>query len=341
MSDDPDLKERASAYVTRGKQAKERWDGSTWGRALRRFVLLNGNVLAAGIAYLSLTSIAAGAVIAATVASVSVATNPTLRAAMFDYLGEAVPGLVATDDSPGLIDPDILSSSGTALATGIIGVVTLLILLNTASRYVRGLRTSLRSMLGREVASPVSGRVRDLVALVALVVIAVVGIAIQVVASGAAEWVAELVGMSVPSWVLRASAALAGVIADMLFVALALMLLGGAAWSRRLLWVVLVSALAIGVLRQFISLFVSGVTDNKVLAPFAAIFTLMIFVDYVNRVLLLTAAWLGAHHREPAGVETARPEDAPTMTVDSAVAPNRDTPVTTARATVRDRGAQA
>ena len=298
--EEPDLKERAGELVSQGKALKERWDRSSWGRAATSFTTQNGMVLSAGIAYFSLTSIAAGLVIATTLATVFVASNQDLRASMVEYLGEVVPGLIATDDTAGLIQPGSLgASAATGLSAGLVGLVSFLILINTASRYVRGLRTSLRTMLGAEVASPVKGKLRDLLALLLLVVIALVGLAIQVIASNAAEWFASLVGLSVPTWGIRVIGAVAALIADMLFAALALILLGGARWSKRLLWVVLVSAFAIGVLRQFISLLVGSVTDNPVLAPFAAVFTLLIFVDYVNRVLLLCAAWLGAHHADP------------------------------------------
>lgn len=334
--EDADLKERAEELVSQGKALKGRWDRSSWGRAATRFTTQNGMVLSAGIAYFSLTSVAAGLVIATTVATMFVASNQELRTSMVEYLGEVVPGLIATDDTAGLIDPGSLgSSTATGVSAGLVGIVSFLILINTASRYVRGLRTSLRTMLGQEVSSPVKGKLRDLLALVLLVVIAVVGLAIQIVASNAAEWFASLVGLSVPTWGIRTIGAFAALIADMLFVALAMILLGGARWSKRLLWVVLVSAFAIGVLRQAISLLVGSVTDNPVLAPFAAIFTLLIFVDYVNRVLLLCAAWLGAHHRE---ASTGR-----IVAGDAAAAPPEvregtpaDSPVTTARSTVRD-----
>ena len=332
--EEADLKEKAGALVSQGKELKGRWDRSSWGRAATRFTTQNGMVLSAGIAYFSLTSIAAGLVIATTLATVFVASNEALRTSMLEYLGESVPGLITTDETPGLIDPSTLSQGGATISAGLVGLVSFAILVNTASRYVRGLRTSLRTMLGREVSSPVKGKLRDLLALLLLVLIALVGLAIQVIASSAAEWFASLVGLEVSPWGIRLIGAGAGLIADMLFVALALVLLGGARWSRRLVWVVLVSAVAIGVLRQLISLLVGGVTASPVLAPFAAIITLMIFVDYVNRVLLLCAAWLGAattpEHEGDGSSES------PVRAHQSAAEKGRDTPVTTARAAVRD-----
>ncbi|WP_062519798.1 YihY/virulence factor BrkB family protein [Demequina silvatica] len=332
-----DVKAKAVGVVERGKGLKAWWDGSSWGRGLKRFSVQNGNVLSAGIAYFSLASVAAGIVVATTLATVFLAGNDELRDSLVEYLSEAVPGLIAAEPGgTGLIQPDDLGSGSATTVAGVVGIVSFLILINTATRFIAGLRTSTRTMLGNEVASPVLGKLRDVVALVALAVIAFVGLAIQVVASSAARAVADAVGLTVPTWEIRLIGYGAGLVADMLYVALVLMLLGGARLSWRVAWIILVAAVAIGVLRIGVTFVVSGTTDSKVLAPFAAIITLMIFVDYVNRFILMGAAWLGAHHREhhqgqihPDSVEP------PTVTVAGRKG-RLGTPVSTARATLRN-----
>ncbi|SEJ33841.1 YihY/virulence factor BrkB family protein [Demequina mangrovi] len=330
-----DVKAKATEAVTRGKRLKEWWDNSSWGRGIKRFSVQNGAVLASGIAYLTLASVAAGLVVATTLATVFLAGNDELRGELVDYLAEAVPGLIKTDDTNGIIQPDDLGSGSATSVAGIIGVVSFLILINSATRFIRGLRTSTRTMLGNEVASPVLGKVRDIGGLVALALIAVVGVTIQVVASGAARAIADAVGITVPAWQIRLIGYGAGVIADMLYVALVLMLLGGARMSWRVLWVILLAALAIGILRLGVSFVVQGAVDSPVLAPFAAIITLMVFVDYVNRIILICAAWLGAHEREhhegQIHLDSLEP---PTVVVEGRR--RHGTPVTTARAMVRN-----
>ncbi len=330
-----DVKAKATVAVTRGKRLKEWWDNSSWGRGLKRFSVQNGAVLASGIAYLTLASVAAGLVVATTRAPGFLAGNQELRSELVDYLAEAVPGLIAVDGQSGLIQPDDLGSGSTTSVAGIIGVISFIVLINTATRFIRGLRTSTRTMLGNEVSSPVLGKVRDVAGLVALALIALVGVTIQVVASSAAEAVADAVGLEVPAWEVRLIGYGAGVVADMLYVALVLMLLGGARMSWRVFWVMLLAALAIGVLRLGVSLVVQGTVSNPVLAPFAAIITLMIFVDYVNRMILMGAAWLGAHEREhhegQIHLDSLEP---PTVVVEGRR--RHGTAVTTARATVRN-----
>ncbi|WP_062310788.1 YihY/virulence factor BrkB family protein [Demequina rhizosphaerae] len=335
MSTDADLKAKANEAVTRGKRLKEWWDGSSWGRGAKRFSVQNGSVLASGIAYFTLASVAAGLVVATTLATVFLAGNEELRSSLVDYLAEAVPGLIAEDGQNGIIQPDDLGSGSATSVAGIIGVVSFLILINSATRFIRGLRTSTRTMLGSEVASPVLGKVRDFAALFALLLIALVGVTIQVVASSAARTIADAVGLEVPAWEIRLIGYFAGVVADMLYVALVLLLLGGARMSWRVFWVILLAALAIGVLRLGVSLVVQGAVDSPVLAPFAAIITLMVFVDYVNRIILMCAAWLGAHHREhhEGQIHTESLEPA---TVVVSGRRRLGTPVSTARAMVRN-----
>lgn len=56
-----------------------------------------------------------------------------------------------------------------------------------------------------------------------------------------------------------------------------------------------VTALAMGVLRQVIALLISGVAEDPVLAPFAAIVTLLLFTYFTARILLYAAAYLGTY----------------------------------------------
>ncbi|WNM28033.1 YhjD/YihY/BrkB family envelope integrity protein [Demequina capsici] len=289
---------QAKDAAARGRRIKAWWDGTSWAKGLRRFSLQNGVVLSGGIAYFTLASVAAGVVVATTLATVFLAGNTELRSSLVDYLAGAVPGLIDTGGTAGLITADDLGSGSATTIAGVVGLISFFILINTATRFIRGLRTSIRTMLGEEYASPVVGKLKDLAALVGLLLIALVGLTIQVVATTAAQWFAGLIDVAMPWWGVRLIGVGAGVIADMLYVALALMVLGGARWSLRLVWIILVAALSIGVLRIGVSYVVSGATESAVLVPFAAAITLLVFVDYVNRIILMCAAWLGAHHVE-------------------------------------------
>jgi membrane protein len=322
--------------LARAKHLKERLDGTHVGRALHRFSTQHGNVLAGGIAYHSLMSIAAGVVLAVTIASAVVGGTNRYRNALFEFLGSAVPGIVEGNGSEGLINPDSLRPTP---ITGIVGVIALVVLLNTATRYLAGLRAAERTMLGRAASSPLAGKLRDMVALVAIAVVVIVGAGLQVASSRAATAIGDVGAPDgVSEWGIRGVATGVGFIADAAFVAVVLMVLGRA-HARRLILVTTIvgAALVIGVIRQLSSLLVAGVADNAVLAPFAAIITLLIFVDFVARILLIAGAWIGA-------VSTPDDEGASNgeyvITTDSDRSRRRSS-ITTRRATSQGKAADA
>ena len=324
------IKTRVTALV---ESLKTRYEASRVGKTLRRFGGHNGNVLAAGIAYYSLASIAAGLMLTATIASALVSSRSAWRSSFYDFLGNAIPGVVDSGDGEGLISENDLSAGGIA---GAVGAVSIVILLNTATRYVGGLRAGLRTMLGRASSNPLTGKVRDLIALVSLLVIALVGIALQVGASRAAEGIMDGLGWeSGEAWALRAAAAFAGLVADALFVTVALVVLGKAVMTRRLWWVVGAVAVLMSILRFAVSASLAGTSSNPILAPFTAIITMLVFVDLVNRLLLVGAAWMGTYVTAPEEGADKIASDVATQTVTSRTARYRDTKVTTARVTVR------
>jgi membrane protein len=329
MTDTTSLKARVTGLAAQGKRLKARFDETHAGRMILRYGEQNGNVLAGGIAYFSLVSIAAGLVIGATVASFLAEYIPGVRSAFFSVLGNAVPGVVGSGGDA-LVSPEATLAT---TATGLVGLFALLVGANRAARFIGGLRTGVVTMLGRDAGNPLKGKLRDFMALAGILLIAVAGLVVQVIASRAANWLVDLIpDATVSAWVLRVPALMVGLVIDMLFVAMAIMVLGHARAPWRRLWpVLLATAAVIGVLRIASSALVGSVADNAVLASFAAIVTVLIFVDFTTRAILLAAAWMGAHRTVDAD-HVATPKH----TVKTHVgAKQRKGGVTTRRATVR------
>ncbi len=329
MTDMTSLKAKGRSLVSRGKKLKSRFDQTHAGRMVARYGEQNGNVLAGGIAYYSLVSIAAGLVIGATVVSFLAQYIPNVRSKFFEVLANALPGVVGSGS-------DALVSQNTTLATtatGLVGLFALLLGANRATRFIGGLRTSVVAMLGRDAGNPLQGKARDFMALAAIVLIGIAGLAVQLVASRAAKWLVDLMGDGTLSeWLLRVPALTVGLVIDMMFVAMAIVVLGHARapWSR--LWpVLLVTAAVIGVLRFGSSLLVGSAADNAVLASIAAVVTLLIFVDFTMRAILMAAAWMGAHRTIDAE-NTAKPQR---QVVTRTGAKARTGKITTRRATMR------
>lgn len=318
-----------SAYL-KWRRRKTRFDRTRWGRTLARYSLYNGNVLAGGIAYYSLASIAAGLVIGATVTSLLAQAVPSLRERIFTFVGSLVPGIVGSD---GLVKTD---SSLVSPIAGLVGLFALLVLVNTATRFLGALRTGARTMLGRRSGNAFEAKARDISALAAIVLMVVLGLGLQVAGSRAATWIADNSDIAwVQTWVVRVPAVAVGLLVDMLFVAVALVVLGRVRAKGSRLWpVLLVSAIVVGILRQASSAVVASAVDNPVLGPFAAVVTLLAFVQLTTRVILYAAAWLGAGRVPTADAVV---EDTGPFTVVDLSPARRRAKITTARATVRRR----
>lgn len=288
------LVERGKDVVEKGKTLKERFDLTHIGRTLKRYTDRNGNVIAGGIAYFSLTSIAAGLLIAVTLASWFISGDEELSDEIFEFINDAVPGVVSTEDGEGLVDPDSLSPTA---VTGVAGLVGFLVLFNTASRFVRGMRKGVWELLDIDDRSPMQGKLRDFAALVGIALTVVLGAGLQFGTAVVAEQVSQWLFDTAPQeWIVRLSGIGVMLVVDMLFAAIVLLYLGGARVPRKYMLITLaVTAVAMGVLRQAISLLISGVGEDPVLAPFAAIVTLLLFTYFMARILLYAAAYLGTY----------------------------------------------
>lgn len=263
------------------------------GRALRRYIDNNGNVLAGGIAYYSLASVAAALVLAVTIASIVVGGSETFRDAVFDFIGNAIPGIFPEDGNKGIVDPDTLTATP---MSGLVGLIALGVLIYTATRYMRGMRAGTRAMLGGATTKSLPGTLRDVIALMALGLIAVAAATLQIVAGALAERVAGWIGgENLTEVSVRVVAAAAGLAANVAFVAIVFLVLGSARAPFRILAsTIAITAVVIAVLQQASSYFVTAASSNAVLAPFAAVIALLLFVDFTARVLLIAAAWIGA-----------------------------------------------
>lgn len=299
LDDDATAVDKGKAFLARAKSLKEWFDRTHPGRTVKRVGEGNGNILAGGIAYLSLTSLAAALVIGITISTYLVQVNANWNEAFYGFIDDTIPGVIKScsgTECTGLVDPTTIKPQ---TLTGVVGLISFLILMNTATRYFSALRTGTLAMLDREAASPVKGKLKDFGALLALLVVVLLGVVLQVAASQFSQVIAGwLSDQPLSEWIVRGPAFAVGVLVDMAFVALAIVVLGGYRGPRRpLIWTLLVAAVVIGILRQAVSLVVAGVANNPVLAGAAAIITIMIFVNFIARIILYAAAWLGTLSR--------------------------------------------
>jgi len=282
---------------TRVQRLMAWWKQTRVARGLARYGAANGVLLTGGIAYSGLFSIFAALTVGFSIFAAVLGSNTELQDAVLDALNSALPGIVKTADNPsGMLSPDQLQfppRSSIALA-----VIAFIVLLNSATSVMSALRTGIRAMFGIVMPSEkvVFAKLRDLLGffVMAIAVVATAGLGIVVGTAGSAMVEAlGLEGNPVAAFFLRLLGQLVALGVDFLVVTFLVRGLAGARAPRRdLLIAALVVAVAAGVLRYLGTSVVSGsVSANPLLSGFAVIIVLLLWVNFIVRILLMVCAW--------------------------------------------------
>lgn len=269
------------------------WGQTRAGRANARFGAAGGGVLTGGIAYATLFSVFAGLTIGYTVFMAVLGRNAALREDVLDAVAANLPGLLDTGSGSGLLEPDSLELSAGLNVTGIIAVIVLLV---SATSALSSLRTAVRAMFDavKMPENALLGKVRDLAGFVGLALAVLLSAVLSVAASSLADRVLRLFGVTEG----------AGAVVQVLVVAVAFavdvgtfmlivrVLAGQRPPFRDLLGGALIAAVGLGAMRLAgTSLVASSADRNALLASFAAVVTLLVWVNLMSRIVLLAAAW--------------------------------------------------
>ncbi|QZN86411.1 YihY/virulence factor BrkB family protein [Cellulomonas sp. C5510] len=304
----------AAGLVARAKALLAWWQQTRAARANARFGAAGGGVLTGGIAYATVFSLFAGLTIGYTVFMAVLGNNAELRSTVLTTIDANLPGLVKTSsgDESGIVDPDDLVLSTTV---GIAGAVAVVVLVVSAISAMAALRTAVRAMFADvgPGGNLVAGKLRELGGFAGIAVAVLVSAVLSIATATAADWALGALGLdgsTVASWVLRAGGILVAFVVDGATFWMIVVLLGGQrpAW-RDLRQGMLVAGIGLGVVRVLGTSVVAGsVRTNAVLASFAVIVTLLIWINLIARVVLLAAAWTAD---PPAAQQETAPVDAP------------------------------
>jgi membrane protein len=268
------------------------WTGQLFAlRVWNLYTRRRGPLLAAGNAYLMFFSVGAMLVAGFAIFGIVAADNRVLRDAVIELVASSTPGLINTGNG-GLATPEQLLGTG---GFGLTLLISLAALLVTSMGWINGLREGIRSVLGlaRDRTNPVLSKMRDggtlLVLAVALVLTSVLG----VLSTAAMGSISDFLGWN---GFLAGTMTKLGSVALMfvLDVAVAMIMFSMASRVRMPRRVLLLAAAFSGagatVLRFFSAMLLSGVTSNKLLAPFAVILGLFVWFYLLSQVYLVSAA---------------------------------------------------
>ncbi len=288
---------RAVAWVRR---VADWWQGTRAGRSNARFGAAGGGVLTGGIAYATLFSVFAGLTLLYTAFAAVLGGNERLRQQVLAAVDGSLPGLIDTGDGTGLLDPSALLLSTGLSPTGIVAVIALLASVTSA---MGALRTGVQAMFGAPVGGGlVRSRLRELAGFVAIAVAVVISTALTTAVTAGARWALGAIGWPAGArTVAQGLAALVSFLVDAGVFVLVVRVLAGRSPARRdVAQGAVIAGVGLGVVRLLgTSVVAGGVTRNPLLASFAALATLLVWVNLVARIVLLAAAWTADPPRTP------------------------------------------
>lgn len=255
-------------------------------RTLQHYGLAKGPVFAQGMTLSAFLSLFAALFIGFAIFAAVLGGNSALRDRVIDAVAGSVPGLLGTgpDGEGGVIPVEtLLASSVLTWGTAIAAIVILV----TAIGWIGTSREGFRAVfhLPDVRTAPIVLKVGDLGVAIGIGLLVLASAALLVVTSA----VADALGIGGVGQVLGALAQLA---LDTAIVALLYRFAGRLRlpWSQ-LLGASLACAVAFAVLKQFAALLLTG-GSNPLVASFAAILGILVWLGFVNQILLVALSWL-------------------------------------------------
>ena len=282
------------------KQLLTWWKTTVIAKVLARFSLNKGSLLCGGIAYSALFSLFAGLTIAFTVFISTLGSNEELKASFIETVDGILPGLISQDGS-GLLSPEqLVFSSG----IGIAAVIAVVLLVSNALRALGALRAGCLAMLetsGQQKENLIKAKLRELSTLLIVGVFLVFSAAFGVLVNTMQHWFGQsaFARFSVQSIGFLFSLAI-----DMLlFLVIIKLLAGHQSFRPQILLPAGLVALGFGIIRLLGTSAISA-TDNPLLAPFAALATVLLWLNLSARILLLGCALLAELENPSPDTET-------------------------------------
>ncbi|OCA95982.1 YihY/virulence factor BrkB family protein [Actinobaculum suis] len=270
-------------------------DTRLW-RSLARYAQARGGLLSGGIAYSALFSVSAALTIAWSAFMATLGKNAELRAIVISGINQALPGILKDPNrgGEGLIDPDALVWSG---GHGIASIIAAGVIVWTAISIMGGISKSIRAMfaVNQVVQHGVMQMLRSFGGFLILAVGITSGAILAAAAGTLGTRLAALLGysgaLSAFSTKVVVAALAAGV--DALIIAFLIRFTGGIRAPRRDLAAgCLLGGVTMAAVKILGTSVVSNVADNPLLAPFAALVTLLLWLNLTARILLLTCAFM-------------------------------------------------
>ncbi|WP_217183523.1 YihY/virulence factor BrkB family protein [Streptomyces sp. AC495_CC817] len=268
-------------------------------RAALLYTERRGPMLADSITYRALFSVFAGVLLGFSIAALWLAGNPVAWKAIVDAVETAVPGLIGDE---GVIHPSDLRQP---VSFSIAGIVSLVGLVGASLGAIGSLRTAVRLIAGtvQDDVLWIWVILRNLLLAAAIGASFVLSAFLSIAGRIGIAWLAGVLGLPEDSpaaaWSIRLLSLLIVFALDTALIVAVFRLLSGLRTSRRSLWSgALVGGVGLLVLQELSGLFVGGASSNPLLASFATLLALLIWLNLSAQVMLIACAYVVTAHEE-------------------------------------------
>ncbi|SDQ19401.1 YihY/virulence factor BrkB family protein [Microbacterium sp. cf332] len=271
-------------------------------KPVRAFLLYSehrGSVLADSVTYRTLFSVFAGVLLGFSIAALWLAGDPAAWQALIDAVNRVIPGLVGRN---GLIKlDDITAPAGLTIA----GIVATVGLVGAAIGAIGSLRTAMRTIADEGVDDVLFIWVllRNLGLAIGIGGALLAAAGVTFLGTAGIGILADLLGFPDSSPLVQFGGWFVAVIVvfalDALAVAVLFRVLSGVKARGRVLWSgALLGAAGLTVLQQLSGLFVGGATSNPLLATFASLIAILLWLNLSSQVILIASAYIVTGVRE-------------------------------------------
>ncbi|WP_193598583.1 YhjD/YihY/BrkB family envelope integrity protein [Microbacterium sp. YJN-G] len=288
---------RREGFFARTSSAVIRW-ALRW-RIVRAALLYSGKrgpALADAVTYRTLFSVFAGVLLGFSVAALWLTGDDEAWTAVVSAVNSAVPGLISTDGEEGIVDLDKL---GAPTGLSIAGTISLVGLIASALGAIGALRIAMRIIAGTSAADITWYKLilRNLLlaVLVGGVFVGAAGVTFagELVVRQVAAWVGLPEDSPVVFWTVRLLSLLIVLALNAVVIAAAFRILSGVRATGRALWAgALLGGGALLVLQELSGLFVGGARANPLLASFASLLALLLWLNLSAQVILFASAFI-------------------------------------------------
>ncbi len=259
-------------------------------RAYLRYAEHRGAALADSVTYRALFSVFASVLLGFSLGALWLGDHPDAMRALTQALDSVIPGLSDTVD---------LRSVEAPTGFTLVGIASLLGLLAAAIGAMGSLRHAIRVLADEhhETGNGLLILLRQLLVTLTFGGLLLIAAGLSILNATGLRGLAEILGITVPSVVLEGTARVLGIavvfVIDALALAIMFRLLSGLRAPARALWYgAFVGAVGLVVLQELSGLFVRGASSNPLLASFAALVALLLWVNLSSQVILFACSMI-------------------------------------------------